>query len=96
VGLEAAEPEEGLPISLPLDDLARRGIITGLREAIQQGGLKAGVAFLRETTGRRRRESSGISTSRASSGGSGARGSRKTSLVVACVWKQALRCTISS
>ncbi|MGC8947587.1 MAG: RHS repeat-associated core domain-containing protein, partial [Anaerolineae bacterium] len=51
VGLEAAEPEEGLPISLPLDDLARRGIITGLREAIQQGGLKAGVAFLRETTG---------------------------------------------
>jgi len=51
VGLEAAEPEEGLPISLPLDDLARRGILTGLREAIRQGGLKAGVAFLRETTG---------------------------------------------
>lgn len=51
VGLEVAEPEEGLPASLPLDDLARRGLITGLREAIQQGGLKAGVTFLRETTG---------------------------------------------
>ncbi|MGC9083279.1 MAG: hypothetical protein ACP5ME_08885 [Anaerolineae bacterium] len=64
---------------MPLDDLARRGIITGLREAIQQGGLKAGVAFLRETTGRRRRESSGISTSRASSGGSGAPGNGRRS-----------------
>ncbi|MGB9873121.1 MAG: RHS repeat domain-containing protein, partial [Anaerolineae bacterium] len=51
VGLEVAEPEDWLPASLPLDDLARRGVVAGLREAIQQGGLKAGVAFLRETTG---------------------------------------------
>ena len=44
VGLEAAEPEEWLPVSLPLDDLGRR-------ERVQQGGLRAGVTFLREALG---------------------------------------------
>ncbi len=51
VGLEAAEPDDWLPASLPLDDLARRTIVAGLREAIQEGGLKAGVRFIRETVG---------------------------------------------
>lgn len=51
VGLEAAEPDDWLPASLPLDDLARRGVVAGLREAIQEGGLRAGVQFIRETMG---------------------------------------------
>ena len=51
VGLEAAEPEDWLPVSLPLDDLGRRALVAGLRERVQQGGLRAGVAFLREAVG---------------------------------------------
>jgi RHS repeat-associated protein len=51
VGLEAAEPEDWLPVSLPLDDLGRRALVAGLRERMQQGGLRAGVAFLREAVG---------------------------------------------
>ena len=51
VGPEAAEPDDWLPTSLPLDDLARRGVVAGLREAIQEGGLRAGVRFIRETVG---------------------------------------------
>jgi RHS repeat-associated protein len=51
VGLEAAELEEWLPVSLPLDDLGRRALVAGLRERVQQGGLRAGVAFLREAVG---------------------------------------------
>jgi RHS repeat-associated protein len=51
MGLEAAEPEDWLPVSLPLDDLGRRALVAGLRERVQQGGLRAGVAFLREQLG---------------------------------------------
>ena len=51
VGLEVAEPDDWLPASLPLDDVARRGVVAGLREAIQEGGLRAGVRFIRETVG---------------------------------------------
>ncbi len=51
VGLEVGEPEDWLPVALPLDDLARRGAVAGLREAIQPGGLAAGVRFIRETMG---------------------------------------------
>ncbi len=51
LGLEAGEPDDLLPAALPLDDLARRGAVAGLREAMQQGGLKAGVRFIRETMG---------------------------------------------
>ena len=51
VGLEAAEPEDWLPVSLPLDDAARRALVAGLRERMRQGGLRAGVAFLREALG---------------------------------------------
>lgn len=51
IGLEAAEPDDWLPASLPLDDLARRGIVAGLREVVQEGGLQAGVRLIRETVG---------------------------------------------
>ncbi|WP_376788424.1 RHS repeat-associated core domain-containing protein [Thermoflexus sp.] len=50
-GLEVIEPDELLPLSLPLDDVARRGITAGFREALLQGGLKAGVRYLREVLG---------------------------------------------
>ena len=51
VGLEAAEPEDWHPVSLPLADAARRALVAGLRERMRQGGLRAGVAFLREALG---------------------------------------------
>jgi len=51
MGLEAAEPEEWLPVSLPLDDLGRRALVAGVQERVQRGGLRAGVAFLREAVG---------------------------------------------
>ena len=51
MGLEAAEPEEWLPVSLPLDDLGRRALVAGVQERVQQGGLRAGVALLREAVG---------------------------------------------
>ncbi len=51
VRLEATELDDWLPASLPLDNLARRGFVTGLQEAIQTGGLRAGMRFIRETMG---------------------------------------------
>jgi RHS repeat-associated protein len=51
VGLEAAEPEDVLPASLPLDDLARRGVVAGLRKAFREGGTKAAVDFIRGAMG---------------------------------------------
>jgi len=51
VGLETVEPDELLPASLPIDDIARRGAVAGFREAVQQGGLRAGVQFLKGTLG---------------------------------------------
>ena len=50
-GLELAEPDDLLPVGLPVDDVARKGILAGFREAIQQGGLKTGVRFVRDSLG---------------------------------------------
>jgi hypothetical protein len=50
-GLEFAEPDEWLPASLPLDDVTRKGIIAGVREAVQEGGLRAGVRFIKDALG---------------------------------------------
>ncbi len=49
--LEVSEPDDLLPVALPVDDLARKGAVAGLREAMRQGGLKAGVRVIRETMG---------------------------------------------
>jgi len=38
VGLEAAEPEDWLPVSLPFDDAARRALVAGLRERVSVDG----------------------------------------------------------
>jgi hypothetical protein len=46
VAFEAAEPDELLPVSLPLDDLARRGIIRFGNDALGEGSERV----LRETT----------------------------------------------
>ncbi|MDZ7414243.1 MAG: RHS repeat-associated core domain-containing protein, partial [candidate division KSB1 bacterium] len=50
-GLEVLEPDDFLPASLPLDDLARRAVTGGAKEAFQQGGLRGGVQFLRRALG---------------------------------------------
>ena len=50
-GLEVLEPDDFLPASLPLDDVARRAVTGGAQEAFQQGGLRGGVQFLRGALG---------------------------------------------
>jgi hypothetical protein len=49
--LEAAEPDDLLPVGLPLDDLGRRAIINGAQEAVEQGGPEALEGFLRNQLG---------------------------------------------
>ncbi len=51
VGLEAVEPDDILPIGVPLDDVARRTIVSGMRSAVQDGGLRGGVNFLTKSLG---------------------------------------------
>jgi len=36
-GLEAVEPDEALPVSVPVDDVARQGLIKAAREALLAG-----------------------------------------------------------
>jgi len=50
-GLELLEPDDLLPASLPLDDISRRSIAVGAHKAIQQGGLRGGVQFLKGALG---------------------------------------------
>ncbi|MDD5760083.1 MAG: RHS repeat-associated core domain-containing protein [Desulfobulbaceae bacterium] len=45
-GFEAAEPDELLPISLPLDDLARRRLVTLGKEAGEEAGEQASKSFV--------------------------------------------------
>jgi hypothetical protein len=42
---EAAEPDDLLPVSLPLDDLARRGLVTLGKEAGEEAGEQAFKSF---------------------------------------------------
>ncbi|GAP11844.1 protein containing RHS repeat-associated core domain [Bellilinea caldifistulae] len=44
-GFEAAEPDDLLPVSLPLDDLARRGLVTLGKEAGEEAGEQAFKSF---------------------------------------------------
>lgn len=50
---EAGEPDDLLPAGLPLDDVARRAIMKGAREAYEAGGEEALEKFLREQLGDR-------------------------------------------
>jgi len=48
---EAIEPDDFLPVGLPADDVARRAIVSGAREALEEGGPEALEGFLREQLG---------------------------------------------
>jgi hypothetical protein len=48
---EAGEPDDLLPAGLPLDDVGRRAVMKGAREAFEEGGEAALEKFLRESLG---------------------------------------------
>jgi len=51
VALEAGEPDDEIPVSLPLDDLGRRAVLAGARQALAEGGEEALERYLRERLG---------------------------------------------
>ena len=51
VALEAGEPDDEVPVSLPLDDLGRRAVLAGARQALAEGGEEALERYLRERLG---------------------------------------------
>ena len=48
---EAIEPDDILPIGLPADDVARRAILNGAEEVLEEGGPEALEGFLRDQLG---------------------------------------------
>ena len=48
---ETAEPDDALPVGLPVDDIGRRVVMKGAREALEEGGGGALERFLRESVG---------------------------------------------
>ena len=48
---EAVEPDDILPVGLPIDDIARRGILQGAQESLEEGGTEAFEGFLRDQLG---------------------------------------------
>ena len=48
---EAGEPDDLLPAGLPLDDVGRRAVMKGAREAFETGGYEALEKYLRENLG---------------------------------------------
>jgi len=51
VALESIEPDEWLPANLPADDVFRRALIRGAREALEEGGVPGFKRFLRRELG---------------------------------------------
>ena len=51
VAFEAAEPDDALPVSVPLDDIGRRALMAGAQEALEEGGEEALEQFLRRNLG---------------------------------------------
>ncbi len=51
VVFEGLEPDELLPTGLPLDDVARKALLRGMREAVEDGGLEGLEHFLRRELG---------------------------------------------
>ena len=51
VSLEIGEPDEGLPVGLPLDDFARYGIKKAVQEANEKRGLKGIIDVLEDSLG---------------------------------------------
>lgn len=48
---ELVEPDDILPVGLPIDDIARRGVLRGAYEAPEAGGDEALEAFVRDQFG---------------------------------------------
>lgn len=48
---EVLEPDDILPIGLPADDVARRAIMNGAQEVLEEGGPEALEGFLRNQLG---------------------------------------------
>jgi hypothetical protein len=48
---EVIEPDDILPVGLPIDDIARRGVLKGAAEALEVGGDEALEAFVRDQFG---------------------------------------------
>ncbi|MBC7227548.1 MAG: DUF2380 domain-containing protein [Thermoflexales bacterium] len=51
VVFEAGEPDDEIPVSLPLDDVGRRVVMAGARRALAEGGEEALERYLRERLG---------------------------------------------
>jgi hypothetical protein len=51
VVFEAMEPDDFFPASVPLDDVGRRAVMRGAKEAYEAGGEEALERFLRENLG---------------------------------------------
>jgi RHS repeat-associated protein len=51
VSFEALEPDDLIPVGLPLDDVARAGVRAGVREALQNGGANAALRVVKDQLG---------------------------------------------
>jgi RHS repeat-associated protein len=48
---ELGEPDDELPVGLPLDDVGRRAVMAGARETLEEGGEEALERLVRDTLG---------------------------------------------
>jgi hypothetical protein len=51
VVLESLEPDDLLPVSVPLDDVGRQALVKAMREAYEEGGQEAVERVLKDTLG---------------------------------------------
>jgi hypothetical protein len=51
IALEAAEPDDIFPVGLPLDDVGRRALMSGAREALDRGGEEGFQIYIRHHLG---------------------------------------------
>jgi RHS repeat-associated protein len=49
--LEAGEPDDILPAGVPLDDIGRRALVNGAKQALKEGGEESLEKFLRDNLG---------------------------------------------
>ncbi len=51
IALEAAEPDDALPIGLPTDDIARRAAVKGIDNALKTDGVFGAYQVMRKEFG---------------------------------------------
>ena len=51
IAFEAIEPDDLIPVSVPLDDATRKWVMKGAREAYEEGGEEALERFIRDSLG---------------------------------------------